>query len=155
MAAIPKCPNQSPGPILESKGMCAIFQKKGKKGQNIWTFGQKCKKTENILKKGSIVRATIALLEMSWRRYLKLQFLFHFRGPRRLFLFNAPHEHKKFQTISYLVENSNHVIMCFLRFVAIKVAISFHKCKNIHLICLISVAVTYKDYRSVSNRLGC
>ena len=22
------------GPILESKGMCAIFQKKGKKGQN-------------------------------------------------------------------------------------------------------------------------
>ena len=35
--------------------MCAIFsekgQKKGKKGQNIWKFGQKCKKFENILKK--------------------------------------------------------------------------------------------------------
>ena len=24
-----------PGPILESKGICAIFQEKGKKGQNI------------------------------------------------------------------------------------------------------------------------
>ena len=24
-----------PGPILESKGICAVFQKKGKKGQNI------------------------------------------------------------------------------------------------------------------------
>ena len=34
------------GSILESKGMRAIFQKKGKKGQNIWKF-------ENILKKSS------------------------------------------------------------------------------------------------------
>ena len=41
-----------PGPILESNGICAIFQKKGKQGQNIWKFGQKCKKFENILKKG-------------------------------------------------------------------------------------------------------
>ena len=51
------------GPILESKGMHAIFQKKGKKrqkkmskkgkkGQNIWKFGQKYTKFENILKKG-------------------------------------------------------------------------------------------------------
>ena len=52
MAAIPKCPNQSPGPILESKGMCAIFQKKAKKGQNIWTFGQKCKKNWKYFEKG-------------------------------------------------------------------------------------------------------
>ena len=41
-----------PGPILESKGICAIFQKKSKQGQNIWQFGQKCQKFENILKKG-------------------------------------------------------------------------------------------------------
>ena len=32
--------------------MRAIFQKKGKKGQNIRKFGQKCTKFENILKKG-------------------------------------------------------------------------------------------------------
>ena len=42
------------GPILESKGMLAIFQKKkGKKGQNILKFGQKCKKTKVILKKAA------------------------------------------------------------------------------------------------------
>ena len=45
-----------PGPLLESKGICAIFQKKcqkkGKQGQNNWKFGQKCKRFENILKKG-------------------------------------------------------------------------------------------------------
>ena len=29
-------------------------QKKGRKGQSIWKFGQKCTKFENILKKGSI-----------------------------------------------------------------------------------------------------
>ena len=29
-------------------------QKKGNKGQNIWKFGQKCTKIENILKKGRI-----------------------------------------------------------------------------------------------------
>ena len=28
------------GPILERKGMQAIFQKKGKKGQKIWKFEQ-------------------------------------------------------------------------------------------------------------------
>ena len=47
---------QHKGPILESKGMRAIFQKKGKKnvkkGQNISKFGQKCTKFENSLKKG-------------------------------------------------------------------------------------------------------
>ena len=32
------------GSILESKDMHAIFQKKGKKGQNILKFGQKCAK---------------------------------------------------------------------------------------------------------------
>ena len=46
-------------PTIESKVMRAIFQKKakngkqmlkkGKKGQNIWKFGTKCRKFENIL----------------------------------------------------------------------------------------------------------
>ena len=49
------------GPILESKGMHIIFQKKGKKGQNnvkkggkgqsIWKLGQKCEKFEKFFKK--------------------------------------------------------------------------------------------------------
>ena len=30
----------------------------------------------------------------------------------------------------------------------------FHDCKNIQLICLISAAVTYKDYHSQSDRLN-
>ena len=54
-------------PILEGKGLRAIFQindkkmfKKGKKGQNIWKFGHKCTKFENILKKGRWLRAIIA-----------------------------------------------------------------------------------------------
>ena len=38
MTTVPICT----GPILESGGMRAIFQKKDKKGQNIWKFGQKC-----------------------------------------------------------------------------------------------------------------
>ena len=45
------------------KGMHAIFQKKGKKGQNIWKFGQECTKIENILKKGSLMCATIARMK--------------------------------------------------------------------------------------------
>ena len=54
--------NAQSGPILESKSMHAIFQKndkkraknvkKGKKGQNVQKSGQKCTKSENILKKG-------------------------------------------------------------------------------------------------------
>ena len=47
------------GPILEIKGMLAIFQKKGKKEQNMWKFGQKCTKFENIFKKGRSLRANI------------------------------------------------------------------------------------------------
>ena len=43
--------------------MRAIIQKKGKKGQNIWKFGQKCIKFENILKKGSLVQATIPCMK--------------------------------------------------------------------------------------------
>ena len=60
--------------------MRAIFQKKGKnmlnkgkKGQNIWKFGRKCAKIENILKKGTWLHAIIArnkLLEKA----LELQF---------------------------------------------------------------------------------
>ena len=55
------------GPILESKGMRAIFQKKGKKyvkkskkGKNIWKFEQKGTKFENILKKNRWLLAIIA-----------------------------------------------------------------------------------------------
>ena len=51
------------GPILESKRMHTIFQKKdtkGKKGKNIWKFGQKSTKFENILKKGRWFCANIA-----------------------------------------------------------------------------------------------
>ena len=51
------------GPILESKGMCVIFHKKGKKGQNIWKFGQKCTKFENILEKGSLMHLTTARMK--------------------------------------------------------------------------------------------
>ena len=51
------------GSIVESKGMRAIFQKKGKKGYNIWKFGQKCTKFENILKNGSLTRACMKQLE--------------------------------------------------------------------------------------------
>ena len=55
------------GPILEGKGMCAIFQKKGKKkckkGRNIRKFRHKCTKFENILKKSSLMRATIACMK--------------------------------------------------------------------------------------------
>ena len=43
--------------------MRAIFQKKGKKEQNTWKFGQKCTKFENILKKGSLKHATIACMK--------------------------------------------------------------------------------------------
>ena len=51
------------GPILKSKGVGVIFQKKStemlKKGQNIWEFGQKCTKFEYILKKGRRLRPKI------------------------------------------------------------------------------------------------
>ena len=43
--------------------MRTIFQKKGQKGQNIWKFGQKCAKSESVLKKGSLMRATIACMK--------------------------------------------------------------------------------------------
>ena len=43
--------------------MRAIFQKKGKKGQNVWKFRQKCTKFENISKKGSLMRATVARMK--------------------------------------------------------------------------------------------
>ena len=49
--------------------------KKGKKRQNIWKFGQKCKKIENILKKGWWLRAIIApneLLEKALVASIKL-----------------------------------------------------------------------------------
>ena len=47
-------------PILESRGIRAIFQKKGKKGQYIWKLGQKSTKFEKILKEGRWLRAIIA-----------------------------------------------------------------------------------------------
>ena len=51
------------GPILESTGVHAFFQKKGKKGQNISKFVQKCTKFENILKKGCLMRVTITCMK--------------------------------------------------------------------------------------------
>ena len=52
------------GPILESN---TIFQKrakkKGKKGQHIWKFAQKCTKFENISKKDSLMRTNIAWMK--------------------------------------------------------------------------------------------
>ena len=48
------------GLILESKGMQGVFQKKVKKGQNIWKLGCKFKKCDKILKKDSLICATIA-----------------------------------------------------------------------------------------------
>ena len=50
------------------------FQKKGRKGQNIWKFWQKCTKFDNILIKGRWLRATIArnkLLEEALQYYAK------------------------------------------------------------------------------------
>ena len=38
-------------------------EKKSKRGQNIWRFGQKCTKFEYILKKGSLMRATITCMK--------------------------------------------------------------------------------------------
>ena len=37
--------------------------KKDKKGKNVGKFGQKCTKFENVLKKGSLMRAPIALMK--------------------------------------------------------------------------------------------
>ena len=64
--------------------MRAIFQKKGKqmlkkdkKGQNIWKFGQKYTKFENILKKDRWLRAITSrnkLLEKAQRLYQFLYF---------------------------------------------------------------------------------
>ena len=43
----------------KTKGHACDFSDKEQKGQNIWKFGQKCTKFENILKKGSLICATI------------------------------------------------------------------------------------------------
>ena len=56
----PRNPQKShSGPILESKSMCAIFQKKGKKmfkkGQNTWKFGQKCTKLQKCFEKRQVI----------------------------------------------------------------------------------------------------
>ena len=58
------------GPILESEGMRVIFQKKGRKGQKkgkkkkiFKNLDKNVEKNENILKKGSLIRATIARMK--------------------------------------------------------------------------------------------
>ena len=55
------------GPILESKGMRAIFQKKdkkrAKKGKIFENLGKNVQKFENILEKGSLMCATIACMK--------------------------------------------------------------------------------------------
>ena len=64
--------------------MSVIFQKKGQKKrqkrQNIWKFGQKHTKFENILKKGSLVRATTACMK-------QLEYALCYNGRRRSSLF--------------------------------------------------------------------
>ena len=72
-------------PTIESKVMRAIFQKKakigkqvlkkGKKGQNIWKFGTKCRKFENILQNYRWLSAIIThnkLLEKALTCYFQL-----------------------------------------------------------------------------------
>ena len=49
--------------------------------------------------------------------------------------------------------DSCYIIMCFLRCVAIKIVV-FYGYKNIHLICVIPAAVTYKDICNQSDRLN-
>ena len=77
------------GPILEGKGMRAIFQKKGKKwqkGRNIWKFERKCTKFENILKKGSLMRATIACMKQLEYALLRIYIFAKItNGPNPLF----------------------------------------------------------------------
>ena len=64
------------GPILESKGMRAIFQKKGKKmlkndkkGQIIWKVGQNCTKFENILKRAGDKVLERALVKINLKSF--------------------------------------------------------------------------------------
>ena len=45
--------------ISEKKGT-KMFKKRQKKGQDIWKFGQKWLKFENILKRGRLLRSIIA-----------------------------------------------------------------------------------------------
>ena len=49
--------------MLENKGMRAIFQKKGKERIKYLKLWAKCIKFENILKKGSLMRANIACMK--------------------------------------------------------------------------------------------
>ena len=46
------------------------------------------------------------------------------------------------------------IIMCFLIYCYINSQIFFHSCKNIHLFCLTSAAVTYKDHHSLLDILN-
>ena len=55
-----KCSKIYAGPTLESKGMHAIFQKRGRNVQNLWKFGQKFERFEIFLKKGRWLREIIA-----------------------------------------------------------------------------------------------
>ena len=54
------CEDVHTGPILESKGICAIFQKKGKIFENL---GKNVKKLKIFWKKGSLMHATIACMK--------------------------------------------------------------------------------------------
>ena len=52
------------GPILKSKGLHAIFKKKGKKrAKKKGKIGQKCTKFKNILKKARLMCATITCMK--------------------------------------------------------------------------------------------
>ena len=107
------------GSILESKGMRAIFQKKGKKkivkkGQNIWKFGQKCTKFENILKKGR--RLLIHLSFWIWKRWKEREKItkicISWEG-KEPFRWNKKHFHSFWRAIilgknKNLIKNSGH-----------------------------------------------
>ena len=79
--------------------------KKGKKGQNIWKFGQKCTKLENTLKKGRWLRVIIThnkLLEKALACYRILPATT--RGPKSYIRFS----YKIFQGIcNFLDPNIN------------------------------------------------
>ena len=108
------------GSTLEIKRIRAIFRKrahkkrlkKSKKGQNIWKFGQKCTKCENILKKGRWLRAIIA------HKKLLEKALFYISRVRISQKVNGA-----------MMRNLPHIIF----FVRTKILIDFHICIKVDM----------------------
>ena len=76
------------GPILDSEDMHTIFQKK-----DIWKFGQKCTKFENISKKGSLMCATITCMKQL--KYPLMYGLFSYWNSKEKYLLNSLYEKLK------------------------------------------------------------